>query len=79
MAGEGGGPEWGFGPEVGDGAGLTTPPPAPGEALKEELGHLVLLVLRDGKKVTGWFRSFDQFGAFGAGSWDPQHPVTSHR
>jgi U6 snRNA-associated Sm-like protein LSm1 len=36
--------------------------PPPGAALVEELDQRLLLLLRDGRKVVGTLRSFDQFG-----------------
>lgn len=36
-------------------------PPAPGIALVEELDKLLLVQLRDGRKLVGILRSFDQF------------------
>ena len=35
--------------------------PLPGTALAEELDHQLLIVLRDGRKLLGILRSFDQF------------------
>mmetsp|Transcript_36393 Transcript_36393/g.102804 ORF Transcript_36393/g.102804 Transcript_36393/m.102804 type:complete len:133 (+) Transcript_36393:253-651(+) len=42
-------------------AGLGPQVPAPGTALAEELDKKMLVQLRDGKKIVGVLRSFDQF------------------
>lgn len=49
---------------LGGGAGLEEPlpeVPLPGTALAEELDQKLLIVLRDGRKLLGVLRSFDQF------------------